>query len=400
MAHSSRALSFAALALAAFSQIACGTGFDPGSELKSLRVLGVQKSIPYPQPGDDVTLSMLWHDGRSAQEGQPVPGRLDNSNPSQRNVQVMWFPPCLNPAGDLYQTCFADPRLFLSEGVPPLTDRAAYMRDRFTFQVPAGDKVFQGREPLPGQPKYGLFYVFFALCAGTLELQSDSPLPRCVLDTGESLEPDADGLGGSKEFVIGYSTVYVFATKDGQEFSNENPTFAAPKFRIGGREYEPDCMDPLPAELPAGSTLSSCITPEGGQLPLPNLSDDEPCDEDRVACVKPCEADGEPGDCPAISIGPALDRDVVEREKDTVSAAYFNRPNFNEQMWINYYTDHGGLKSEVRLLNDATEGFNPKYRTDFYAPKAGPSTLWAVVHDNRGGQAFMRKTILVKPDAP
>ena len=63
-------------------------------------------------------------------------------------------------------------------------------------------------------------------------------------------------------------------------------------------------------------------------------------------------------------------------------------------MWIDYYTDGGGFKSDVRLLNDATSGWNDAYGTDFYAPKdAKLSRLWAVVHDNRGGAAWAGITV-------
>ena len=41
----------------------CGTSFDPASEVKSLRVLGVQRSQSYPRPGESVDLKLLWHDG-------------------------------------------------------------------------------------------------------------------------------------------------------------------------------------------------------------------------------------------------------------------------------------------------------------------------------------------------
>ncbi len=63
-------------------------------------------------------------------------------------------------------------------------------------------------------------------------------------------------------------------------------------------------------------------------------------------------------------------------------------------MWINYYTEAGGFKSPVRLLNDATTGWNDKFSTDFYAPKAaGTFRVWALVHDNRGGVAWSGITL-------
>jgi hypothetical protein len=44
----------------------------------------------------------------------------------------------------------------------------------------------------------------------------------------------------------------------------------------------------------------------------------------------------------------------------------------------------------VRLLNDATTGWNDNYGTDFYASKDPKvSRVWALVHDNRGGVAWV-----------
>ena len=42
--------------------LGCGPDFDPPSELHSLRVLAVQKDLPYAQPGQTVNLQMLWQD--------------------------------------------------------------------------------------------------------------------------------------------------------------------------------------------------------------------------------------------------------------------------------------------------------------------------------------------------
>jgi hypothetical protein len=48
----------------------CGAEFDPGSELRGLRVLAVKKSAPYVRPGESVDLTMLWYD---AEPGRPPP---------------------------------------------------------------------------------------------------------------------------------------------------------------------------------------------------------------------------------------------------------------------------------------------------------------------------------------
>ena len=80
------------LAALSLASVACGPEFDPSNELKTLRVLGVQKDKPYAQPGDEVTLQMLWHDALGDRD---------------RAVERAWVGGCVNPPGDLYYGCFA-----------------------------------------------------------------------------------------------------------------------------------------------------------------------------------------------------------------------------------------------------------------------------------------------------
>ncbi|HYJ09486.1 MAG TPA: hypothetical protein VEX18_10765, partial [Polyangiaceae bacterium] len=137
------------LATLALASVACGPEFDPSNELKTLRVLGVQKDKPYAQPGDEVTLQMLWHDGRDERE-------------RDRPVERAWVGGCVNPPGDLFYGCFAQQGNAATGGVP------FGLGDSFKVQIP--EDIISGRQgPFePGQRRYGLYIVFFALCAGTL----------------------------------------------------------------------------------------------------------------------------------------------------------------------------------------------------------------------------------------
>jgi hypothetical protein len=66
-------------------------------------------------------------------------------------------------------------------------------------------------------------------------------------------------------------------------------------------------------------------------------------------------------------------------------------------MWINYYVSRGSLRSDVRLLNDATTGLNEEFPTVVTPDdERGRITLWAVVHDNRGGVGWARGTAWVE----
>jgi hypothetical protein len=332
--------------LALGSTLGCGPQFDPSSEVTTLRVMGVKKDKPYAQPGDDVTLNLLWHD------------------PQNREVQRAFIGGCVNPPGDLYYGCFESfQRLQASGNLPPIG-----FQDDFTVTLP--DDIVSGRGgPVePGQPRYGLYIVFFAVCAGQLDVvmgesSEGAAVPvRCLDESGEPL--------GSEDFIVGYSSIYSF---DG--VSNTNPDFAvdgagAGEFLIAGKKVQADCVG------------ADCQ----GKAPV-----EVDCAAEPERCIAPCEDDGDP-ECPAVEVAPAIDQSVVER--DDVSSDLFDS-EVTEQQWINYYVDHGSI-SEVRLLNDSTTGWNAKYRGRLRAPKdAGPLQVWAVSHDNRGGMDFARVTLRV-----
>jgi len=338
----------------------CGKGFDPPSQIKSLRVLGVQKDKPYPAPGNKVTFTLLWAD------------KL------QRPAKVFWLDPlCFNPPGDLYQGCFqqfgGSPRPKRQEGA------------RFTTSIDP-DVINSRPPPNKGQPVYGLSYAFFAVCAGESvevdlsQLDGVSVPLKCVDADGNSLGPD--------DFVVGYTALYSFdsVTVGGERMpiTNNNPVIAG--FAVSNSEVEADCIDG--DCMPAGE---------------PKSIEEIDCDAQPDRCVDACADDGD-AKCPHIAIRPlidAMDMDPANGgnrnvEKDTVSAVYFNRDVW-EQEWINYYVDRGAVKSDVRLLNDAETGWNDDFGTEFYAPKdPGTATVWAVAHDNRGGESWVRARIGIK----
>lgn len=338
-----------ALALLA---LGCGPEFDPSNEIQTLRVMGVQKDRPYAQPGDEVNLQMLWHDAE---------GRTD--------IQRAWLGGCVNPPGDLYYGCFARYGEIAGQG----EELPFGNEDSFRVSIPAD--IISGREgPVePGQQRYGLYIVFFALCAGDLDLQPEAAadaegsagLPIRCLDR-QTKQPL-----GSEDFIVGYSSIYSF---EGVE--NQNPTFSADsegrgEFLIDGKSALADCLDADCQGAP--------------EVEIDCSADDDP------RCIEACSDDGEPS-CPAIEIAPSIER-IVERDDVTSS---LDGSDVAEQMWVNYYLDRGAI-SEVRLLNDSSTGWNDEYRGELRAPKdPGPLQVWAVAHDNRGGMGWSRITLQVK----
>ena len=121
--------------------LGCGPDFDPPSELHSLRVLGVQKDVPYAQPGETVNLQMLWQDA---------------SLLAGRDIQVAWSPGCFDPPGDLYYACFAKPEAFGSmvKADPLNPERTSVYITTYIIRPPY----------LSNKSTYLITYVFLALC--------------------------------------------------------------------------------------------------------------------------------------------------------------------------------------------------------------------------------------------
>jgi hypothetical protein len=337
----------------------CGGGFDPQSELNSLRVLGVQKDRPYVVPGESVTLTLHWYDASENRE-QTIGGAS-----MARPVERLWLPPCISPPGNLFYACFEQ---YAQMDVSALAELGT--GDSFSIDVPS-DLLSRQPTPPPGQPLFATIFGFFVVCAGRIGFDPTveaGAIPIVCLDQD-------DNPLGADDFVIGYTTLYAFANG----LRNANPVIDG--FEIAGKDAL-FCRDRVEAEEDVG-------------LCVPNTDPiDLDCNELGAACVASCEDDGDPA-CPDIDVRPRIDQ-AMNAERDEVSRLYYDR-DVGEQMWINYYTDRGGLKSEVRLLSDAVSGWNEDYGTTFYAPREpGPVTIWAVAHDNRGGVAWAEARIQVE----
>jgi hypothetical protein len=382
-------------ALAALSVLlaGCAPEFDKVSELQTLRVLAVQKEKPYARPGDTVNLSILWRD------------RSEKAREAPRPVQVVWLTGCENPPADLFFGCFA-PRVLFTAGEseqchspdppgPGLT--ACDNKIQITLSPTIADRPPSSD---PTQPPYGLTYVFFAVCAGTIkdiatERANERDFPfGCFDNDGNRL--------GSDDFVAGYTSLYAYKDPLIAD-TNENPPVTG--FIFKDRRVPVFCTDNLPV-VPGEDPPPSCLNLPEGWKDTNNLrcSDTPPTGPEdmriEVPCVPPCEDDGDEA-CPSHEFRPELGKPLADfPEPDAVSNLTRGR-NIREQMWINYYAEKGGVESEVRLLNDAFAGVNEDFGTEFWAPKEeGPTVIWAVVHDNRGGMSWVGMPIWVKtPEA-
>jgi hypothetical protein len=407
------ARSLALTALLPLALATCGgASFDDPSVIKGLRVIAVQKSAPYPKPGEQVNIKLLFWDAKSTEE-------------EPRNLFVAISPvPCENPKGDLYYNCLAQfggspdggsdqpdagdipdggevpdaaglgamsgpgtatslrpPRAIANAttGTPgvagflPATRQtlsrfrnvsaSSFVRATRSEEISALQDINHTREVTvrissdiidkhavtPGVVPYGLAYVLFIACAGT---------PRPVSNPGPNELPfgcfDAnDRKLGSDDFVIGYTSMYVY-----NERVNANPVIDDLLFDN--------------ASL-ANSTM----------------------DESAVRHVPSCK-DSDRSKCPKYAFQLAVNRSQTVEIDDDPNAKTPDGQPLQEQAWVSYYLTAGELKSSVRLVNDATRGWNDQNGTEFTAPaEPGPVRFFGVVHDNRGGVAWAEGKIIV-----
>ena len=339
-----RAAILLALALVA-ALFACGSeGFDPQSKVDSVRMFVVRADKPYAKPGETVTLDALFGDARQ-----------DRS----RLAKLYWIPIlCLNPQGDLYYLCFAPP----GDGgrqaggtrlvpVGPLADAGAGASNPFA-SIPTGvdlgpflpqGPTFSFRmpddavKPREGSDPYGLAIVFNILCAGRVEFAARDPeggaqqVPvLCSDENGVKLPP--------KDYVIGISRVYAWSDR-----VNTNPVVE--KLLFEGK-------DVVPAE---GITIEKCTTEK-----------ESDCKENKI------------------------DLRVSDSSWESNPSEVTREGELREQIWVSYYSDLGKFDEDARLLFDTRQGRVSESDATFRAPKdAVDGTLWAVVHDNRGGAAWI-----------
>lgn len=364
--------------------LGCAAEFDPASELQGLRVLAVRKSAPYAQPGTTVELQMLWHD----------------SEPERPPPQIAWLASCENPPADLFELCFsALAALSGGEQAPPeataellaglagrlsLPDpNQAQANDRFSFTT---SRDIISSRPGPKDPEgvpYGVDFVLFAACAGTLELRNGGDFPLICYSNldGEPGFGEGDVELGSSDFVVGYTSVFAY-----DELQNQNPLVQG--VRWGALELRPEAVPTLGGEPIGGPalTLDDLCIGAACQAPAPM----QPGDVCPEALTVPVCADG----CDEIRLMPLLD--PASAELDAAAAAQ-RANNLQEQMWVNFYASHGKVSEEVRLLNDAVLGWSSDPYTD-YEPGEEPAVayLWSVAHDNRGGSEWARLRICLR----
>jgi hypothetical protein len=405
-----RRLLLGSLALSAF---ACQNDFAPQSEVHGLRVLVVRPEPASGSPGANVHLELVFADSRP-------PG-------SMPAVSIAWLGGCHNPPSRQYYACLPALRRLAAD--PSLGgDPAALAEVRISsgpgatsFDEKLPDDVLSAAPKLPSDPlHYGVSYVFFAACLGTLSVDGASEFPLTCKNGDQSVGPSG--------FVIGFTTIYSY---EGAENQNGNPALASVNFDgVPVFASSPDALGALPVVTdmgtggtsndgdadggagapngmngaPSGVTPPDC-TAEGGVTDgaatwLKCCHDDADCAgvafshgaacSDNHVCAPVIGACGGSA-CPALRVAPLL-------EPASMESAWGG----NEVVWASYYATLGTFDNPARLVVDRMNGLAENYSA-FWKPPPPDSSgarrtarLWTTLNDERGGATWGFFDVVVK----
>ena len=339
------------------------SGFADPTVVQTVRILASSADNTYAAPGEEVTLQVLAYDGRPS---KPEP------------MTLYWLPfVCENPDADAYYACFAQfeqaagkadagpgadgsAGSFGGAGLPSLATGPSY-----TFTMPA-DAVTSHPATMGAPVPYGLAILFNVACAGHLE--------RVPIDPSNA-NPQAVPIGcfdarhnqlGPDDWVFGFTRVYAY-----DKLKNANPVISY--VDVGGARL------PVTAQTGASQVYA---TPA--------------CDSSTSCLSMPHCASGDGSQC-QVKIGPVVPPsswEVNPEERDV------HGDPLHEEIWTDYFTTLGSLTDEARLLYDSTTGsVGGPAATDntFQAPsQPGVGTLWMIVHDNRGGAAWVTVPVVIE----
>jgi hypothetical protein len=357
----------------------CGGGFDPISKVSGLRVLAVDVSRAptaadpttggsYAHPDDKVTFTMTSDDGF-----------VDPANPDApaRRLTTVWLGGCFDPDGDAYYGCYgslaqvlADAQTDLLAGKLP-GPGALYgigntldptQPNTFDLTIPT-DIVSRRPTPIAGA-HYGIAYVFFAVCAGFLgPAPVDSSGKAGSFPVACFADKDLKVRLGAESFVPGYTQIYVF--EDGR--MNADPPVKEMTFNKTAVAEGPDNALSVKACSVAEDTRSA-----------------------PASCSKPDPFTT----CAAVAVDITAGADVAEVDPEGTGSD--GKP-LKEVVWVDYFADKGDFDADVSLVNDATTGLIADHSVNWIAPtEPGLASLWAVVHDARGGVTTLQRYIKVE----
>jgi hypothetical protein len=433
-----RRLVLGCLALAAIAappvSAGCAAGSEPISQVQGLRVIAVAPEndgsyvVPVApnQPGCDATDASQCALPADASVTFDMSYEYTYGGP----VEIVWLGGCVNPDGDEYYGCypqlatlFADLEPYFQSGdpasIPPAALADLGFGSSFTMKLPSD--LISSRPVTAGLPPYGIAFAFFLACAGHIGpapagdsastgLAGSFPV-GCYADAALTMPVGAD------RFVPGYTQVYAFA----QGFTNKNPPVCNFSVTLnpgtgtgvadGGSSGDGGTGGGSSGDGGTGGGSCKADVPDGGDGSSGRQSFTAPyCDVSEAAR----NASG----CKAVSTAGCATYNVTVEVPDTV-ADYDPANAVYETVWVDYFADQGDMDDPVLLIaasSPATAGPGPdgtyppspglqpgQFSTNWTPPPppaadAGTSapqtaTLWAVVHDSRGGSTVLKRQI-------
>jgi hypothetical protein len=285
-----------------------------------------------------------------------------------RQPKIVWFHGCLNPKGDIFFQCYPELTRRLGEtygGKETTIDKE--IPGLVTFgtetRVTIPVDIIASRPPAPnGSLPQGRAFVFFAACGGNVTYHPNPPntsgLPiRCV-------DPQTNADLPADELVYGYTPIFSF-----EQLTNENPVIEG--IQLGGAPVlDKKCSEGCPGGYDCGS-------------------------RDRCLPVVPLCKKALAGDCPTVTFKALVSR--ASAELDPIASAV-DKNEQRETIWVEYAALNGRFDPSLLLVNDLTRGWQEESEGKFMTFKSQPgeATLFAVVRDNRGGQAFTSTDVIVR----
>ena len=321
--------------------IACESpDFDPPSEVKGLRILGLQASAPLGVPGEDLALDALWVDARPAETGEIV---------------AAWFPGCVNPRFGSLESCVDDLNDLQRE---PGANWPA------KFAPARGEQYETTIDPelLAGRKEYGIQYFFFAVCRGSrfeFAPSQHKTVPLICRDAkGRPVDPP--------DFRVGFRTVT--AIPEPPPIPVGNPDIIG--FDVDGVRYEPHCL---------GAECIGYQAPNCEEQDCPRFEPIDPEDD--------CDSMEAPEECDATRF-----RVLVDHESLNVDWAMSSTDELQgAETYARYYLTGGEVMPQSdSLYVGGTWGDDSGWDDENQAAVLSEEDvfLWAVVHDSAGGTAW------------
>ena len=338
---------------------ACSASFEAPSRVEGLRVINVVVDKPYAQPGDTVTFTMT-----TAATGATAATPLE----------ILWLGGCFDPADDQYYACYASFQTLLDaymSGENPLATGLVGLGPTFELALP--ETIITDHVANATGEQYGLGYVFFAACAGTL-----APAPATA-DTGAGgglafllgcFDAEGNQLGADA-FVPGFTQVYAFA--DGR--TNPNPVADGLQVKVDAEDDT--TYQPLPTTPEAAYPVTICTIDETTRRDLG-------CGNDPFTT------------CTAYTILLNADATISDLDPDVDSSGNEE----HEAVWVDWYASDGDFDQDVTLIYDPTAGLNTATTVAWIAPPASELvTIWAAIHDSRGGGSVLTGYLIAENSA-